>query len=285
MPRKSKKETAPAAETPVIEQDPTVETSTADWKWPEVTETRELIIKFSPEDEHALLKKIADKVGERDSKETAKSAMTAQFNGEIKRLDKEISELSTEARVGGGTSDVACRWVFETAGANEAGELIPDASHKTLVRIDTGKVVQVSKLTTEDRQGDLLHGLHDQSEDQCLASLTEYGASIGERETPEEGQSAFYLVHADGTETDLVADNRLAALRAALTLLTEADANADALLLGIEEDGRAARNDGKASAENPYEDEDTAEHKAWHQGWLTPNQNGSMFQEEETAVA
>lgn len=279
-----KKKETPAAE-PVIEQDPTVETSTAEWKWPESLEKRSVLVEFDDHDRSEIAVQMGECTLERNAVKERKKNSNAAFQAEIDAYDEKLTQFASSLEKNGENREVQCRWVFETAGANDAGELIPDAGHKTLVRVDTGAVVQVARITDEDRQGDLLHGLHDKSEDECLAVLTEYGAAIGEREKPEEGQSAFFLQEADGTETDLVADNRLAALRAALGILNERAANADALLLGIEDDGRSARNDGKEAAENPYEDEDTAEHKAWHQGWLTPRQNGDMFQEEETAVA
>lgn len=126
-----------------------------EWTWPESVEKRSLIVKFEDHDRSEIAIEMGLLVGRKNAVEDQKKTYTSQCKAQIDAIDADLSRHSHALRDGGEYRPVDCRWHFETAGKDANGELVPNPESKTLVRIDTGDVVQVTPITDKDRQTEM----------------------------------------------------------------------------------------------------------------------------------
>lgn len=156
-------------------------------KWPEVTERREVVVRYSEEDRSELAGKMSKIVMERERTKLRAKNAAAAYKSEVDDLDEELSEIAKRIEAGGEERSVECKWEFETSGMDAAsGGLVYHPEFKTLVRVDTGEIVTTIKITDHERQMDLAL-LHESpptegeaaTEDEGAADLTDDGDDIG----------------------------------------------------------------------------------------------------------
>lgn len=242
-----------------------------DWRWPESTEHRELIVAH---DDHAR-SEIALAMGEiqrrKEDVESEKKASNSEFKARLDDLEERMSKHAATLKAGGEKQDVRCRWVFEVSGLDSAGQWMRHPEYKCLVREDTGEVVHTVKITEADRQATL--DLSGDDEGALEKALTELGWTFNERENPAEGETAFYVTN-DIAAIEVNADSRLEALRGILTTLRNNEAAAKEEVKGDHfneayGEGSSARRAGTPRNECPHVGGDGSVLSDLRAGWLS----------------
>lgn len=175
--------------------------------WPESTENRELGVTLSDEERirHGL--HLCDQLREAEALAEEKSATAKRYAAAIESKEKEIEETKDIFKTGKVRRNVPCQWKFQIHGLDAEGNGIYHSEMKTLVRDDTGEVVEVKPITQEDRQMNL--GLDPEERLAAnTATLTGRGYTVKPRPEDEAGDEPFVMVHGEsGEETSIQADS------------------------------------------------------------------------------
>lgn len=119
----------------------------------EATEDRELPVLLSVEERDAAGDNLAHLVDEIDELKRKKAAMASSYKGQIDECEEQQLKLAHLIQEGSENRKVMCQWNFEMAGIDDAtGTAIYHPEKKTLVRTDTGEVVEVVDMTERDYQ-------------------------------------------------------------------------------------------------------------------------------------
>jgi hypothetical protein len=119
-------------------------------QYPEVTETRTLKTVLDAKEITDASMENARLVREIGALEDAKKASASSYKARIEEKQARQGYLSGLVIEGWEDRQQKCYWIFETAGKDASGELIPHPENKTLIRQDTGEVVEVAKMTQND---------------------------------------------------------------------------------------------------------------------------------------
>lgn len=127
--------------------------------YPERTETRDLMVRYTPDEIEVMSRQISETVIE-----------LARIPGIKKALVEKQATLADNILAEEHETEVQCRWIFECAGRDSStGEKIYSATHKTLFREDTGKAVEVIMMTGADHQLELNYRAHPEQVEEAPA--------------------------------------------------------------------------------------------------------------------
>jgi hypothetical protein len=228
MPKKPKQTEAPAEEhleeaaaTPEEAENITIAyppPPESDWKWPVSTEGRSLIAPHTDHHRSEIALQMGKLQEHKESVEDAKKASASNFKAQLDSLEERMSQYAAVLAAGGERRTVPCRWIFETSGRDSDGEWVRHAEYKSLVREDTGEVVETVRISEDDRQATLELG---DDEAALEALLAERGWVLKERESVEDEQTPFFIESLPDAGAyiamDTPGDSRLAALKAAVS--------------------------------------------------------------------
>jgi len=125
------------------------------WQWPDNREKRLLEIVLN-KDERITIAEANAKLGEeKDQLEANKKASASRYKAQIEDVDARIRLNNTYVSTGRQDRQVECYWLYEVAGFDTDGSPIENADRKTLVRADTGGVVEIVGITENERQAAL----------------------------------------------------------------------------------------------------------------------------------
>lgn len=188
--------------------------------WPESTETRELNVDLTDEEAHEEALKLIHQLQRVDKLGKEKKASAKEFDTQIGEAETEIARLQAIVLSKQDRREVACHWVFEANGLNDLGNANHHTGMKTLVRDDTGTVVEVLPITGDDRQMVLPISDEEQHADN-LAKLKALGYTVGESSDDIEHDAAFQAVNPEkGHTLPIYADNLAEAAAIAVAELT-----------------------------------------------------------------
>ena len=225
MAKKNKKEPEVMLEAPAAEQPPAETPVRLDW--PEATEVRPLDTDLSDEQLVERGMSLVMHLGEAESLANQKKSSAERFKVLIEEQQEIIDTLSLTIRAKKDRVETLCRWHFQTNGVNEIGELLFHSELKTLVRDDTGAVVEIKPITADDRQLHLQLG-EVESLDSLIQQLEDAGFEVVETPgEPGDGEAPFLMVGPSGS-SPIMADSMATALRLAVTELALMQGNADA---------------------------------------------------------
>jgi len=158
----------------------------------EVSEHRELLVQLSTEERETFVHRLVEIPREIDSLKEDKKASANSFKTRIETLEKEQRETGILVEDGGRLLPVRCEWRFKTAGVDSVtGEPIHHPEKKTLVRCDTGAVVEVVDMKSADYDhlelnlGDLNEKIGDAPSEQTEEVEKEGAEDLGD--SPPEG--------------------------------------------------------------------------------------------------
>lgn len=159
-------EIAPVVETPEPEPTPAPtpepESGPESWEspdiadlqlnWPKAETMRQLGVPLSKEELYNAAHSLVDTIQRISELEYEKKDSVDRIKSLILTQEKEQSRLIVLIDRGTDEKDVPCVWVFGVRGRDDAGRFIRDGNMKTLVRKDSGDVVEVKAVTDSDRQ-------------------------------------------------------------------------------------------------------------------------------------
>lgn len=132
---------------PMTEETPTVP------MWPEATETRNLRCIVKPDEIQQLAREQSEIIQQVATLEDQKKASASEYKARIEEKQGRGSRIAGIIISGQTDREVKCSWRFETCGIDAAsGEMIYHPEKKTLIREDTGEVVEVRDITQDERQ-------------------------------------------------------------------------------------------------------------------------------------
>ncbi|MEN3940696.1 hypothetical protein WJU23_05325 [Prosthecobacter sp. SYSU 5D2] len=121
--------------------------------WPESQEHRILRCDLSEKETQIYGKEQAELHQEIDSLEEEKKSSASNYKARIEEKGARARRIGNYITSGWQEKDVQCSWIYETAGRDQAtGEMIFHPEKKSLVRDDTGEVVEIREITNEERQ-------------------------------------------------------------------------------------------------------------------------------------
>lgn len=189
--------------------------------WPASTETRELETELNDDQIIERGRLLVDHLRKADSLANQKKASADHFKALIEAEEETIEALSIIVKAGKDRCQVPCHWVFQANGPDK--ELIGFAYHselKTLVRDDTGAVVEIKPITPEDRQINLPLG-DEEAHQVNMQAITDAGYTLVETPEGHENPSPFILTAPGGEvcgfEADSIADAAVEAVKIAQT--------------------------------------------------------------------
>lgn len=192
--------------------------------WPESTEVRELNVELTEPQLIEQGRTLVDYLRECEDLVQKKKASADSFKSRIEAVEKKIEEVSLVVKSGKDRREMMCKWLFQTNGFDPAGEPIFHSELKTLVRSDSGEVVEIKPITSEDRQVNLPLG-EEESLEINMKAITDAGHELKESPPDCELDSAFVLEGPDGSVTPIYADSLAeAAVEARKHLATPAPA-------------------------------------------------------------
>ena len=117
----------------------------------ECLESRTLKVVISPREHDDNTQELARTIREVSQLEEDKKASAGNYKAKIEEKQARQSRLSRLITDKWDERSTKCHWHFESAGKNtETGELIYHPENKTLIRDDTGEVVEVVAMTKAD---------------------------------------------------------------------------------------------------------------------------------------
>lgn len=250
------------------------------WQWPESTENRECIVPHTEHDRSNLALRCADAQKRYEALEQEKKEETKRLSDNVKAAQAAVANLCDLIKAGGEKREVPCQWFFEVQGYDRVNGWLKHPEWKTLVRLDTHEVIEVKRISDEDRQGSL--ALTAAEDPEAMGrELAARGWALNERDAPGDGQSVFYIIQPGepGAERDIQADNLTDAYKAALAMTAPALA---VVSPGANEEGTLARRDGISRDDCPYEESST-QRVAWLSGW--DDQDAIQETEDELPAA
>jgi hypothetical protein len=81
-----------------------------------------------------------------------RAAAMSSFKGQIESRETDLDSVFATIKSGLQNAEVPCTWTFEVSGVDDEGTPVYDPDGKTLFRDDTGEVVEVARITGDDRQ-------------------------------------------------------------------------------------------------------------------------------------
>ena len=174
--------------------------------WPESTETRELNVSLTDDQIIEQSRVLIDKLREVETLTAAKKASADNYKTRIEEVEQKIEDVSIVVKSGKDRRQVPCRWLWQTNNFDASGAAIFHSEMKTLIREDTGEVVEVKPITFEDRQVNLPLGDEETLEMNQKAIMA---AGYTLEETPDDStlESPFVMIAPDGGETPIQADS------------------------------------------------------------------------------
>lgn len=127
------------------------------YDWPDQQEKRHLMVTLNRSELEQASRQLAETVPTINRLTTEAKASASGWKARIEAQEIEQSRLSEIVTNGKEERQVACSWAFECSGVDSAtGERIYHPEKKALIRDDTGEVVEVRDITSDDRQMALL---------------------------------------------------------------------------------------------------------------------------------
>jgi hypothetical protein len=139
----------------VVEMTPTEEKTAPRWVWPDNKEKRRLEVHLQSQERLMLAEENARLGVQVDQLEEDKKASASRYKADIEARQSLIRCNNTYISSGKRDKDVDCEWIYEVAGFDSDGNAIEHADKKTLVRCDTGEVVEIRDITENERQSAL----------------------------------------------------------------------------------------------------------------------------------
>ncbi len=134
-----------------------VDTNPAKFDWPQSTDKRLLSVVLNPSEIESYGRLMANTIPDLAQLESEAKSAADTFKAKIKAIECQQFVFSKIIREGREDRQVDCEWIFECAGIDAGtGERIGHPDKKTLIRCDTGEVVEIRDITTDDRQMALL---------------------------------------------------------------------------------------------------------------------------------
>lgn len=124
--------------------------------WPKAETVRDLGVPLTRDELGQAARELAATIGMIDVLEERKKSAVDAIKQEIAEQEATQHRLAMLVNRGADEKPVSCVWVFAVAGRNDAGQFVRDDNMKTLVRKDTGDVVEIRAITNDDRQMNLL---------------------------------------------------------------------------------------------------------------------------------
>ena len=195
-------------------------------EWPESTEVRELDTDLNDEQLVERGLSLVMHLGEAESLANQKKSSAERFKVLIEEQQEVIDTLSLAIRAKKDRIKTPCRWVFQSNGYDADGALLFHSELKTLVREDTGAVVEIKPITADDRQLHLALG-DEETLDGIKQQIEDAGFEVVEAPgEPGDGEAPFLLVGPNGS-SPIHADSMAAALRIAAAEWSEQSAPTD----------------------------------------------------------
>jgi len=127
------------------------------YSWPEKKEKRHLFVDLKPDELSEASRRLAETVPHIQQLESAMKASAAQHKSGIQAVEVEQNRLSGLVTQKKEERPVECEWIYECSGFDAGtGNKIFHPEKKTLIRLDTGKVVEVRDILQDERQMSLL---------------------------------------------------------------------------------------------------------------------------------
>ena len=123
--------------------------------WPTSETMRQLGVPLSKEELGKAAHELVDTIRRIGELEDEKKDAVDRIKSLILAQEKEQNRLIVLVERGSDEKDVPCAWVFGIRGRDDDGRFIRDGNMKTLVRKDTGEVVEIRAVTDDDRQMNL----------------------------------------------------------------------------------------------------------------------------------
>lgn len=120
--------------------------------WPKSETVRQLGVPLSKEELGKAAHELVDTIRRIGELEDEKKQAADRIRSLILSQERDQNRLIALVERGADEKDVPCVWVFSVRGRDDFGEFITDGNYKTLVRKDTGEVVECRAVTEEDRQ-------------------------------------------------------------------------------------------------------------------------------------
>lgn len=174
--------------------------------WPEATERREVTVTLTDDERITVGLDHIKQIGRTTALTAEKKATAKQYSIEIDESKQKEAEISEAYLSGKARRMVSCTWKFQSNGYDANGVLLYHSELKTLVRDDTGEVVEIKPITAEDRQLILPLG-EEESLEVHMAAITAAGYTLGETPNDSDHDEPFLLTAPDGNETPIQADS------------------------------------------------------------------------------
>lgn len=186
--------------------------------WPESTEVRELSVSLTEPEINETARDLVDRLREVESLNASKKASADHYKSKIEEVEKKIEDLSTVVKSGKDRRSIPCRWLFQTNNFDASGAAIFHSEMKTLIREDTGEMVEVKPITSEDRQMNL--PLSDEETMEVnMDAIADAGFTLAETT---DGTAPFLLTSPFGEQSEIHADSMAEAAAKARALLPAA---------------------------------------------------------------
>jgi len=131
--------------------------ATPRYDWPESIEKRPLFVTLNPSELEQESRKLANTVPQIANLEREAKSSASQWKSRIELVQVEQNRLSGIVSEGKEERSVECGWVYECSGIDAATkELIVHPEKKALFRKDTGELVEVREITSDERQISLI---------------------------------------------------------------------------------------------------------------------------------
>lgn len=128
------------------------------YDWPENIEKRSLFVTLNPKELEQASRQLAATVPQIANLEREAKSSASQWKSRIEMVQCEQNKYSNIVSDGKEERSVECRWIYECSGIDShSGKEIYHPEKKTLVRNDTGEVIEVRDISSEDRQISLLN--------------------------------------------------------------------------------------------------------------------------------
>ena len=186
--------------------------------WPEATETRELTIKLDAPARVGVMMEYFEQQGRVVGLEIEKKAKAKEFDNKIAEAEKILADFEESAKTATKRDSVLCVWRFETNGLDVNGAGIYHSGTKTLVRSDTGEVVEIKPISQEDRQ--MTMPLTDEEQQAAnIEALKAAGWTLAEAPADSEHDAPFLATHENGEVRPINGESLAEAAAAAVGIL------------------------------------------------------------------
>lgn len=186
--------------------------------WPEATETRELTTKLTDSSRIVVVMDYFKQQARVEGLQREKKAAAKEFDNEIDAAEKVMNDLADSVKTGTARGSVLCTWLFEVNSLDPDGKPIYHSGTKTLVRSDTGEVVEIKPISQEDRQ--MTMPLTDEEQQAAnIEALKAAGWTLAEAPADSEHGAPFEATHEDGKVRPVYGDSMAEAVAAAAEIL------------------------------------------------------------------